>query len=184
MLTGFISLDCGLPESEPSSYIESVTGLNFSSDATFIQSGETGTIQTYLKISLKPYRTLRYFREGTRNCYDIPVEKRRIYLIKAWFIYGNYDGLDIRPKFDMYLGPNLWATVDMQKLFNDPTSEEMLHNSTSDSLQICLVKSGTTTPLISSLELRPLGRDSYGTKSGSLKLLERIYYTNSGNEIR
>ncbi|XP_024011821.1 probable LRR receptor-like serine/threonine-protein kinase At5g59680 [Eutrema salsugineum] len=182
---GFISLDCGLPANEVSPYNETSTGLQFSSDAEFIKSGETGRIQKYMESDyFKPYKTLRYFREGTRNCYNIPVDKGRMYLIRAWFLYGNYDGLDINPKFDLYLGPNLWTTMDMQKPGNNDTREEMLHIPTSDSLQICLVKTGTTTPFISSLELRPMGNKSYITTYGSLKLLRRIYYTKSDAYIR
>ncbi|EFH40903.1 hypothetical protein ARALYDRAFT_358185 [Arabidopsis lyrata subsp. lyrata] len=52
----FISLDCGLPVSEPSSYVESVTGLRFSSDAEFIQTGKSGKIQANMENDyLKPY---------------------------------------------------------------------------------------------------------------------------------
>ena len=184
MLTGFISLDCGLPANEPSPYSESKTGLRFSSDSKFIQTGEIGRIQTNLENPLKPYTTLRYFPEGTRNCYNLPVDKGRKYLIKAWFRYGNYDGHDIKPMFDLYIGPNLWATVDMQNLDGNSTSEEILHVPTSDSLQICLVKNEGTTPFISSLELRPLGNNSYITQFGSLKLFRRRYYTTSDDFIR
>ncbi|CAN6806524.1 unnamed protein product [Brassica oleracea] len=182
---GFISLDCGLPANEPSPYSESnYTGLHFSSDSKFIQTGEIGRIQTNLENPLKPYTTLRYFPEGTRNCYNLPVDKGRKYLIKAWFRYGNYDGHDIKPMFDLYIGPNLWATVDMQNLDGNSTSEEILHVPSSDSLQICLVKNGPTTPFISSLELRPLGNNSYITQFGSLKLFRRRYYTTSDDFIR
>ncbi|KAL0709975.1 hypothetical protein Bca4012_016953 [Brassica carinata] len=181
---GFINLDCGLPANEPSPYIESKTGLQFSSDSKFIQSGEIGRTKTNLENPLKPYTTLRYFPEGTRNCYILPVEKGMKYLINAWFRYGNYDGHDIKPKFDLYLGPHLWATVDMQNLDGNSTNQEILHVPPSDSLQICLVKNGTTTPFISSLELRPLRNDSYITQFGSLKLIRRRYFTKSGDYIR
>ncbi|KAF8082723.1 hypothetical protein N665_0809s0025 [Sinapis alba] len=183
----FINLDCGLPASEPSPYRQSETGLQFYSDANFIQSGEISRIQFQPNPenpTLKPYTTLRYFPEGTRNCYNLRVDKGRKYLIKAWFRYGNYDSRDIKPKFDLYLGPNLWATVDIQNIQANGTTEEILHVPTSDSLQICLVKNGTTTPFISSLELRPLGNDSYINQFGSLKLIRRIYYTKSDNYIR
>ncbi|CDY49567.1 BnaA10g12630D [Brassica napus] len=135
----FTSLDCGLPADELSPYIETYTHLNFSSDATFIQSGKTARIQ--MDRLEKPYATIRYFPDGRRN---------------SSFIYGNYDGLDSPPVFDLYLGPNLWATID----------------------------TGETTPLISALELRPMGKDSYTTKSGSLKSHRRYYLSKSGYDIR
>lgn len=185
MFTGFISLDCGLPVNEPSPYSERNTKLHFSSDAEYIQSGETGRIKTNLESDyLKPYATLRYFGEGTRNCYNIPVDKGTKYLIRASFVYGNYDGRDINPMFDLYLGPNLWVTVDMQKGGTNYTIEELLHIPTSDSLQVCLVMTDKTTPFISALELRPMGNYSYITLSSSLKLVSREYFTKSKNYIR
>ncbi|XP_048602603.1 probable LRR receptor-like serine/threonine-protein kinase At5g59680 isoform X2 [Brassica napus] len=181
---GFISLDCGLPANEVSPYKEDRTGLQYSSDATFIQSGKTGRIQKNLETRyLKPYRTVRYFPDGTRNCYNLSVYKGRNHLIRARFIYGNYDGLDINPKFDLYLGPNLWATVDLHRADNG-TRREIFHIPTSSSLQICLVKTGETTPLISALEIRPLGNKSYSTSFGSLNLFFRIYLNQSDTYLR
>ncbi|CAG7910527.1 unnamed protein product [Brassica rapa] len=163
----FISLDCGLPANKLSPYKETGTGLWFSSVESFIQSGKTGRIKENPEGYAKPYETLRYFPDGIRNCYDLSVEKGRKYLIKDSFVYGNYDGNDIDPVFDLYLGPNHWAEIDLRRV--NGTREEILHVPTSNSLQFCLVKTGTTTPLISTLELRPMGNDTYIIKSGSLK---------------
>ncbi|VVB16617.1 unnamed protein product [Arabis nemorensis] len=180
----FISLDCGQPENEPSPYKETETGLEFYSDAIFAVSGETHSIQANRESEFpKPYRSLRYFPHGLRNCYNIPVEKGRNHLIRAKFIYGNYDGFDISPNFDLYLGPNLWATVDLYRQENG-TTEEMLHIPTSDLLQICLVKTGPTTPIISTLEIRPMGNDTYITKSGSLRLHTRLYLSETEKLLR
>ncbi|XP_056849724.1 probable LRR receptor-like serine/threonine-protein kinase At5g59680 [Raphanus sativus] len=55
---------------------------------------------------------------------------------------------------------------------------------TSNSLQICLVKNGTTTPLISTVEIRPVGNDTYKTVSGSLNLLFPSYLNKSDTDIR
>ncbi|XP_009126677.2 receptor-like protein kinase At5g59670 isoform X1 [Brassica rapa] len=181
---GFISLDCGLPENEQSPYNDTTTGLNFSSDATFIQSGKTGKIQaSSVGRLMKPYTTVRYFPDGTRNCYSLNVQSWRRYLIRATFTYGNYDGLNVQPVFDLYLGPNLWATIDFETDVNG-TRKEILHTTTSNSLNICLVKTGETTPLISTLELRPMENSCYITKSGSLYLHHRSYLRKSGSNLR
>lgn len=185
MLAGFISLDCGLSAEELSSpYDEPSTGLRFSSDAAYIQSGQTGSIQPNRESQyLKPYRTLRYFPNGSRNCYNLNVEKGSKYLVRAFFVYENYDGLNIKPKFDLYLGPNLWSTVEWQER-DDVRRVEMLHIPTSNSLQICLVKNGTTIPLISTLEIRPVGNTIYETVSGSLNLYFRTFFNKSDTYIR
>jgi len=176
-------LDCGLHPNETSPYEEKNTGMWFSSDATFIQSGKTGRVQANQESKfLKPYRTLRYFPEGVRNCYNLSVFKERKYLIAASFLYGNYDGHNIAPVFDLYLGPNLWAKIDLQDV--NGTGEEILHIPTSNSLQICLVKTGMATPLISSLELRPMRTGTYTTESGSLKKFGRFYINKSGSRLR
>lgn len=177
-LTGFISLDCGLPLNE-SPYFEPESEIQFSSDENFIQSGKIGRIPANIvSENLKPYATLRYFPDGIRNCYDLRVEEGRNYLIRAMFLYGNFDGLNIFPEFDMYIGPNKWTTIDLQ-LVPDGTGEEIIHIPRSNSLQICLVKTGETTPMISTLELRPLASDTYIDRSGSLKPSYRMYLSNS-----
>ncbi|CAL9244271.1 unnamed protein product [Arabidopsis halleri] len=180
---GFISLDCGLPANELSPYDEPTTGLRFLSDEKFIQSGKSGRIQPNTEGYLKPYETLRYFPDGIRNCYNLNVEKGMTHLIRAYFIYGNYDGLDIKPKFDLYLGPNPWTTIDLQTQVNG-TRAEILHIPISNSLQVCLVKTGTTSPLITTLEIRPMGNDTYITKSGSLNLFFRVYLSKSDGYLR
>ncbi|CAH8296808.1 unnamed protein product [Eruca vesicaria subsp. sativa] len=181
---GFISLDCGLSEKEQSPYIETSTGLNFSSDATFIQSGKTGENKANLASEFKkPYRTLRYFPDGKRNCYNLNVEKGLKYLIRTVFIYGNYDGHDTSPVFDLYLGPNKWATIDLGQRRNN-TREDIFHIATSNLLKICLVKTGETTPLISAVELRPMPNDSYNTTSGSLRLYSCRYFKETESYLR
>ncbi|ANM70038.1 Leucine-rich repeat protein kinase family protein [Arabidopsis thaliana] len=105
-------------------------------------------------------RTLRYFPDGIRNCYNLNVEKGRTHLIVARFVYGNYDGFDLKPKFDLYLGPNLWATVDLQTEVND------WGNYTAN------------------IGFGIMGNGSYITKSGSLNLLSRTYLSKSGSDLR
>ena len=165
-LAGFISLDCGLPAKE-SPYTEKQTGLVFSSDEGFISRGKSGKVEK--KDTYMPYNVVRYFPDGVRNCYNIRVNQSTNYLIRAVFVYGNYDGHNIVPRFDLYIGPYIWTVVDS----SDNQEEEIIHIAKSNSLEICLVKTGPTTPFISSLELRPLRNDIYITQSGSLKLIRR-----------
>ncbi|CAA7048005.1 unnamed protein product [Microthlaspi erraticum] len=186
----FISLDCGMIGNE-SSYTENSTGLTFTSDADFIHRGKSGIIRND-KEYLKPYKHLRYFPEGTRNCYNLPVIKGTIYLIRAVFLYENYDGLKRSPLFDLSLGPNFWVTIDMEDhssygvRMNLPGGimEESIHMANSNSLDVCLVKTGEGTPFISTLELRPLKDDTYITDTGSLRLLSRGYFSDDEIFVR
>lgn len=132
---------------------------------------------------MKPYTGLRYFPDGIRNCYNLSVMQDTKYLIRTVFVYGNYDGLNASPRFDLYLGPNIWRTVDA-KLSGPGTAQEIIHITRSNILEICLVKTGTSTPLISALELRPLPYDTYITRTGSLKYVDRIYFSNSEKGVR
>ncbi|KAJ0250749.1 LRR receptor-like serine/threonine-protein kinase [Hirschfeldia incana] len=180
---GFINLDCGLQPNE-SPYTEPTTQLTFTTDSDNIKTGKSGRIQNVPGLEyIKPYTVLRYFPDGVRNCYTLSVVQDTNYLIVAMFTYGNYDNLDTPPKFDLYLGPNIWTTVDLQRKVNG-TREELIHISRSTSLQLCLVKTGTTTPVISALELRPLRNDIYIPQSGSLKNRFRVYLTDSRDIVR
>ena len=179
VLLGFINVGCGLPPRE-SPYNALPTGLSYTSDIGLVNTGKTGRIAKELEPNYtKPLTTLRYFPDGVRNCYTLNVTRDTKYLIMAKFVYGNYDGLKTDPNFDLYFGSNIWTTVSK----ND-TREEIIHVTKSNSLQVCLVKTGTSIPFINILELRPLRSTAYVTQSGSLKYLFRVYLSNSRLGIR
>ncbi|KAG7583788.1 Leucine-rich repeat [Arabidopsis suecica] len=183
---GFISLDCGLPSNE-SPYIEPFTNLTYISDVNFIRGGKTGNIENNSDTEFisKPYKVLRYFPDGVRNCYNLSVKQGTKYLIRTFFLYGNYDGLNTSPRFDLFLGPNIWTSIDVLiPDVGDGVIEEIIHVTRSNILDICLVKTGTSTPMISAIELRPLRYDRYTARTGSLKLIGHYYFTNSDEGIR
>ncbi|CAA7017668.1 unnamed protein product [Microthlaspi erraticum] len=178
---GFISLDCGLPVEE-SPYDDSFNGLTFTSDSAFIQTGKSSRVDRSIILS-KQYLTLRYFPEGKRNCYNLDVKRGTNYLIAVSSVYGNYDGLNLDPSFDIYIGPNKWISIDLAGRQNG-TLDEIIYKARSNSLDICLVKTGATLPIISAIEIRPLRNNTYVTKSGSLRLSYRVYLNNSNGFIR
>nr|DAD44524.1 TPA_asm: hypothetical protein HUJ06_002754 [Nelumbo nucifera] len=92
-----------------------------------------------------------------KNCYALPIdgEGNTRYLVRAWFMYGNYDALNEVPKFDVYLGVNLWATVE----FDNATHiriYEIIHAPPVgyNTIDVCLLNTRSGTPFISVLELR------------------------------
>ncbi|XP_039017571.1 probable LRR receptor-like protein kinase At1g51890 [Hibiscus syriacus] len=162
-LSGFISLDCGL--SEGSSNTDPDTGITYISDAPYIQTGLTRRVLPEFRDGLpQRYWTVRSFPEGDRNCYNFTLRNGDVYLIRAGFIYGNYDGENIVPKFDLYVGPHFWDTIDLGSVDNK-FFYDIFHVLQSDYLYVCLVKTGNEVPCISFLQLIPIDNTTYPTLS-------------------
>ncbi|XVF26889.1 hypothetical protein REPUB_Repub14bG0058700 [Reevesia pubescens] len=115
---------------------------------------------------------VRSFPDGVRNCYNIKVPGGSRYLIRASFMYGNYDGQRRVPQFELHLEANLWDTVQLQDE-STAVTKEIIHVPSFDYLYVCLVNVDLGTPFISALELRTLANITYITESGSLALLVR-----------
>ncbi|XP_076950195.1 putative leucine-rich repeat receptor-like protein kinase At2g19210 [Bidens hawaiensis] len=170
--SGFISIDCGSPQG--SSYTENATGINYVSDDGFIDAGVRHDIFNW---SERVYNTLRSFPENKRNCYTLklPKGKNNRYLIRAKFYYGDSRGQP--PQFDLYIGADFWATIDIL----DPAKyifQEMIHLASSDYIYVCLVNTGQGDPFITSLELRLLDATMY--KDGSPLSLVRLHRVDFG----
>ena len=89
-------------------------------------------------------------------------------------MYGNYDGKGLLPKFDLYLGANIWDSVEFQNA-SGVITKEMVHVASSDYIHVCLVNTNMGVPFISALEIRVLQYNCYEIPSQnvSLELLER-----------
>ncbi|KAK0597926.1 hypothetical protein LWI29_029978 [Acer saccharum] len=170
--SGFISLDCGL--SENSHYTDAIRGINYISDADFIDTGNGSSIlPEFQKDAEQQLWHVRSFPEGIRNCYRFNLTKGNTYLIRTTFMYGNYDVQGIFPVFDMHIGPNKWATIKAQNV-SLLVIRELVHVLPSSSLQVCLVNTDSETPFISTLEIRPLASTMYKTQSASMNLFTRL----------
>ncbi|KAJ3704093.1 hypothetical protein LUZ61_007798 [Rhynchospora tenuis] len=173
---GFVSIDCGLPGN--SSYKDTSSTLTYSSDDPFIDTGTNHNISAaYITSILSPhYLNVRSFDNGTRNCYTIKsLVTGGKYLLRATFMYGNYDGLNKGVIFDLHVGVNYWKTVNI----SDPeeiTISEVIFVAPVDYIQVCLVNTGLGTPFISSLDLRPMKKSLYPhvNSSQSLVLAHRL----------
>ncbi|KAL5757670.1 hypothetical protein ACOSP7_020281 [Xanthoceras sorbifolium] len=177
--SGFISLDCGLPRDED--YTELTTGINYTSDAKYIETGSGKSVSAEFKVGMQQQMWwVRSFPEGIRNCYRLNLTRGDKYLIRANFMYGNYDRLDKIPSFDVYIGPNFWGTLILVNASVD-YSIEIIHVLPSDYLHFCLVNTDKGTPFISALELRRLKNTTYMTQSGSLELNTRLDIGSTSN---
>ncbi|WJZ90757.1 hypothetical protein VitviT2T_009882 [Vitis vinifera] len=83
---------------------------------------------------------VRSFPKGALNCYTLKPEqgKGNKYLIRAFFMYGNYDSKNQLPVFNF-----IWV-------------KEILHGPKTYYMDVCQVNIGSETPFIAALELRQL----------------------------
>ncbi|KAF3325230.1 LRR receptor-like protein kinase [Carex littledalei] len=159
----FLSIDCGL--SSNSSYVDPGTNLTYVSDEQFIDTGVNFQISTSLP---RVFQTVRSFPAGIRNCYTIrSLTPGFKYLIRATFIYSNYDNLNRPPIFDIYLGVNFWVTVNVSSSFYP----EIIVKTTTDYLQVCLVNKNLGNPFISTLHLRQLNSKLYEEVNANQSLI-------------
>ena len=115
-------------------------------------------------------KNLRSFPQGTRNCYTLRPEKGKNnnYLIRARFFYGNYDGKNQTPVFDLHLGVNEWKTVNLTNAGPYGVHYDIIHVPLMDYIDVCLINTGRGVPFISSLELRLLDISIYPTQGRAL----------------
>ncbi|KAJ8638598.1 hypothetical protein MRB53_012865 [Persea americana] len=92
------------------------------------------------------------------------------YLIRAYFMYGDYDGENSLPEFNLYIGANRWETLSLPNA-TFSSYEETIFVATMNFISVCLVNTGSGIPFISGLELQPLSNSMYGAANESQSLL-------------
>ncbi|RRT53979.1 hypothetical protein B296_00049481 [Ensete ventricosum] len=178
---GFIYIDCGIPEN--TTYVDGITGITYVSDAQFVDAGINYKVwSAYVPSTLaRRYETVRSFPVGARNCYTFGSTTPGLkYLVRATFLYGNYDLKGKPVQFDLYLGVNLWKTINI----TNPTAyffTEAVAEAAAGAMSVCLVNTGLGTPFISGLDLRPMGTFLYPMVGAarSLVLLKRLNMASS-----
>lgn len=179
--SGFISIDCGLEED--SMYTDEKTKITYVSDGAFVGGGESKVVSPEYTLNKQQYLvTLKSFPNENRHCYTINTAQGTLYLIRATFLYGNYDAKNSPPKFDLHLGPNLWDTVEFVDAAT-PEVKEIIHAPARNFVRVCLANTGFGTPFISALELRPIKNNTYQYEpSESLRLFVRYDVGSTTNE--
>ncbi|XP_058744358.1 probable LRR receptor-like serine/threonine-protein kinase At4g29180 [Vicia villosa] len=176
--TGFISIDCGGSENLN---IDDVTKTKYSSEGSYIQTGVNRNISSEYAYPNNPtlplpFSNLRSFPQGDQNCYRLTTgRKGSLYLIRASFLYGNYDGENKLPEFDLYVDVNFWSSVKFKNA-SEQVTLEIISTAQSEETNVCLLNTGKGVPFISGLELRPISTPIYNTEFGdsaSLLLFKR-----------
>ncbi|XP_047964810.1 probable LRR receptor-like serine/threonine-protein kinase At5g59680 [Salvia hispanica] len=151
----FVSIDCGAK----ASYTDEV-GVVWTGDSSYVSNGEIRSVPS--SNSFSPVMdTMRVFTTRKKNCYNInlDVAKRRV-LVRAHFFYGNYDGKDSPPSFDLSFDGNDWATVVTSS--TDSLYYEVIYVTKKDSISICVAQTTIGQfPFISAIAVRSLELSSY-----------------------
>lgn len=170
--TGFLSLSCG------GSSFTAPYNISWLSDKDYIETGNTTTV-TYIEGTSTSCIPIRFFPDSqSRVCYKIPISWNKdlsSVLIRATFVYRNYDSQNSPPAFQVSL-------VDLRT--NDPWIEELVWPLNNFFALLCLLAvKGRGIPVISSLEVRPLPLNAYRNSledSSNIIILRRSYRINSG----
>uniref|UniRef100_N1QVW2 Putative LRR receptor-like serine/threonine-protein kinase n=1 Tax=Aegilops tauschii TaxID=37682 RepID=N1QVW2_AEGTA len=187
---GFISIDCGLPGQ--TGYVDKTTTLSYTTDAGFIDTdaGVNHNISAEYITPSTPtsLHSVRSFPSGERNCYTLgSLVSGLKYLLRGKFLYANYDGLNMLPMFDLYIGVNFWTTVNISASDVEVYAEAIMV-APDDFVQVCLINTGGGMPFISGLDLRPLKNKLYplANETQALVLLHRFNFgpTDSHTIIR
>ncbi|KAL5067918.1 hypothetical protein RYX36_018805 [Vicia faba] len=153
-MLGFVSLDCGGDKN----FTDEI-GLNWTSDDR-IAYGEISAISVANE-TRKQYTTLRNFPADSRKyCYTLDVVSRTRYLLRATFLYGNFDNNNVYPKFDISIGATQWSTIVISDV-NTIEVREIIFLASSSTVSVCLSNATTGKPFISTLELRQFNGSVY-----------------------
>ncbi|CAO2181585.1 unnamed protein product [Urochloa humidicola] len=178
-MPGFVSIDCG----GSGNYTDEL-GLVWTGDAGWFPPGESETATVAVEGERRTqYSTVRYFPSSAasrKHCYTLPVSPRARYLVRATFLYGNFDRSNggVFPEFDLYLGPTRWSTIVIYEE-SRVVSREAVVLAAGPALSVCLL--GSTGPaFLSTLELRPLNGSLYYTDSEAAAFLSLAARINFG----
>ncbi|KAK9289650.1 hypothetical protein L1049_007808 [Liquidambar formosana] len=156
-MPGFVSLDCG-----GNGNFTDELGLMWTSDVRFAY-GETANISVSNE-TRKQYMTLRHFPADNRKyCYTLDVISRTRYLVRATFLYADFDNNNVYPKFDISLGATHWSTIVISDA-NTIEVRELIFLASDPTVSVCLSNATTGQPFISTLELRQFNGSIYYTE--------------------
>ncbi|KAL7170047.1 hypothetical protein ACSBR2_034989 [Camellia fascicularis] len=156
-MPGFVSLDCG-----GTGNFTDELGLEWTPDDRLIDGKITNI--SVANETRKQYQTLRYFPADDRKyCYTLEVISRTRYLVRATFLYGNFDNNNVYPKFDISLGATHWATIVISDA-NTIELQELIFLALDPTISVCLSNATTGQPFISTLELRQFNGSIYLTQ--------------------
>ncbi|CAM6099709.1 unnamed protein product [Calypogeia fissa] len=184
--TGYnVSIDCG----SIYNYTDE-KGIFWEMDDNYIYTGRN--LETLVKdrgsysgpfVNKKQGGTIRLFDDPrSRDCYVLPVELEKTYLLRSTFYFGNIGTLteSTYGSFDVWVDNNHWVSTS----WNNDTEYyhsfyfELIYSARTSTLNMCIIR-GEGPAFISALELRQLPTTMYAaligpTQTSWLNMVERI----------
>lgn len=155
----FLSIDCGGSDSYTDNH-----NIRWVGDNEYVHSGVP---QSVGNVRPRVVSTVRVFSSLKKNCYTVPVTAGDRILVRASFYYGNFDGANSPPIFDLYFDATYWTKVNITGYSSYINNYEVIYVVNKNTTSICLAQTlPHQFPFISSLEFRSLGSNMY-TRLGS-----------------
>lgn len=171
-----VSIRCGF-----SGFYIDENSIVWMGDNNLTQNGEARFIQNNSSITHVVMPTLRVFTTRKKNCYSIKVDQGGRVLVRASFNYGNYDGKNSPPTFDLQFDGNYWDTVETSP--TEIISYEVTYVVKGDVISVCVAQTKPDQfPFMSALEVRSLGSNMYSHVGAEYALYTRsrtVYGTNA-----
>ncbi|KAJ4772174.1 Leucine-rich repeat protein kinase family protein [Rhynchospora pubera] len=153
---GFVNIDCG----GTSVHTDDI-GLQWTPDSDY-PFGQTANT-TIVNNNKTQYNTIRFFPTDDRKyCYTLNATTGLRYLVRATFLYGNFDNTNVYPKFVISLGATYWDTIVIMDA-TTPVVSEMVVLAPSPCLSVCLFNALSGSRFISTIELRQFNGSMYTT---------------------
>lgn len=153
---GFVNIDCG----GTTAHTDDI-GLQWVPDSSYPFGHSTNT--SFTNNNKTQYNTVRFFPKDNRKyCYTLNVTMGLRYLVRATFLYGNFDNTSVYPKFVISLDSTYWDTIVIEDA-TTPVVSEMVVLAPSPSLVVCLYNTSSGVRFISTIELRRFNGSMYNT---------------------
>lgn len=155
---GFVSIDCGAT----SNFTDPVSGIVWTTDEGFVGTGENKAVQASVNDNARQMKSLRFFSsDRSKHCYTLPAVYNSSYILRAMFLYSNFQAASDQYSFQVSIDSTLADTVNITSVEVDtPQVFEYVVVATSEYIDFCLLPVDGP-PIISSLELRPLAPGMY-----------------------
>lgn len=175
-----MTIDCGADRP----YTDYNSLIKWQNDDSFINTGNNAQVRVITNILTEQMNTLRFFPDQNKNCYTLPASKAFKYQVRATFFYGNYDGNNTPPTFDLSLDGNSWATVDTS-VTSDPFYKEAIVVAKGSSISVCVSRTREgEVPFMSTLDMVHLSSSMYSNMESNQALFTviRLYYGSLTNK--